>query len=155
MAISRKPVFISFGLMLIMFFPLMAQGGCRMADLAESSAVWMTYALSVDASHTYPAATTSCKIELKSTGKINTDKSQCYERAYGAIETYNVIGGSFSVNKSCHLDGRIKMETIFGTQTFVVDFGTLAPTKKTFSAVGYVKEYPSIATHVTGVKKYK
>ena len=45
------------------------------------------------------------------------------------------------------------MNTIFGPQTFVVDLGTLAQAKKTFSAVGYIVEFPSIVTHVTGVKK--
>jgi len=110
--------------------------------------------MSVDSSGTYPASTSSCKIKLKSTGKINTEKySKCYERAYGGIDTVSVAGGSFSVNKSCHLDGKIKMDTIFGRQTFVVDFGTLAQHKKTFSAVGYIVEFPTIVTHVTGVKK--
>ena len=151
MNISRKPVFLSFGLLLIMFLPMMAQGGCLQSDLTGN---WTTFAMSVDSIGSYPSATTSCKIKLKSTGKINTEKySKCYERSYGGIETVPVAGGSFSVNKTCHLDGKIKMDSTFGRQTFVVDFGTLAKDKKTFSAVGYIVEAPSIVTNVTGVKK--
>lgn len=151
MSNSRKPVLISFVALLIMFFPMMADAAdCKQGDLTGP---WTTFAMSVDSTGTYPAATTSCKLKVKSTGKLNTDRSDCWERAYGGIDTVQVKGGSFSVNKSCHLDGRIRMNTIFGPQTFVVDFGTLAQTKKTFSAVGYIVEFPSIVTHVTGVKK--
>ena len=59
MSISRKPVFISFGILLIMFFPMMAQGGdCLSRDLVGT---WTTFAMSVDSTGNYPAATTSCK----------------------------------------------------------------------------------------------
>ena len=129
----------------------MAQGACSQSDLTGN---WTTFAMSVDSICSYPSATTSCKIKLKSTGKINTERySKCYERSYGGLETVPVAGGSFSVSNTCHLDGKIKMDSTFGRQTFVVDFGTLAQDKKTFSAVGYIVEAPSIVTHVTGVKK--
>jgi hypothetical protein len=150
MSISRKSMFISFALLLGMLSPMLAQGACSQSDVTGT---WTTFAMSVDSIGSYPSATTSCKLKLKSTGKINTDKSKCYERAYAGLEIVPVAGGSFSVSKSCHLDGKIKMDSTFGRQTFVVDFGTLAQDKKTFSAVGYIVEAPSIVTHVTGVKK--
>jgi len=150
MNISRKPAFLSFSLLLIMFLPLMAQGACETSDLAGT---WTTFAISVDSIGSYPSATTSCTLRLKSTGKINTDRSKCYERDYQGLVKVAVAGGSFYVKDSCHLGGKLKMDTTFGRQTFEVDFGTLAKTKKTFSAVGYIVEAPSIVTHVTGVKR--
>jgi hypothetical protein len=150
MRISQKTGFIGLVLVLILSLPMVAQGACSQDDLEGK---WATYAMSVDSIGSYPSATTGCTLKVKSTGKIDADKSKCFERAYAGREIASVVGGSFSVSNSCHLAGKFKMDTSLGRQTFMMDHGTLAKTKKTFSAVGYIEEVPSIVVHVTGVKK--
>lgn len=150
MSISRKSGFISFGLLLIMFLPMMAQADCNEDDLKGD---WTTFSISVDSAGSFPSATTSCTLRLKSTGKINTDRSKCFERDYAGLQKVTVAGGSFYVKKSCHVGGTLKLDTTFGRQTVEVDFGTLAKDKNTFSAIGYVIEAPTVITHVTGVRK--
>ena len=151
MRIPRKSGFISFGLLLIMFLPMIAQADCNEDDLKGD---WTTFSMAVDSLGSFPSATTSCTLRLKANGKINTDKgSKCFERDYQGLVKVPVAGGSFYVKKSCHVGGRIKLDTTLGRQTIEVDFGTLAKDKNTFSAIGYVVEAPTVITHVTGVRK--
>ena len=152
MSNSRKSGFMSFGLVLIMFLPMMAQAGCNEDDLKGD---WTTFSMSVDSGSSFPTATTSCTLRLKASGKIDTEskKTKCFERSYDGLVKVPVAGGSFYVKSSCHVGGKLKLDTTFGRQTIEVDFGTLAADKKTFSAIGYVIEAPTVITHVTGVRK--
>ena len=152
MSILRKPGFISFGLLLIMLLPMMAQAGCNEDDLKGD---WKTYSMSVDSIGSFPSATTSCTLRLKASGKIDTEskKTKCFERDYQGLVRVKVAGGSFYVKTTCHVGGRLKLDTTLGRQTIEVDFGHLAKDKDTFSAIGYVVEAPTVITHVTGVRK--
>ena len=46
------------------------------------------------------------------------------------------------------------MDSTLGPQTLKIDFGTLEKGKATFSANGYIAEYPAIVSHVNGARKH-
>ena len=86
-------------------------------------------------------------------------KSKCHVvSAYGSSDI-RVKGGSIEVKNqsTCAIKGQLKIRGEIGYtylgSTKIIFSGTVASDEKTYYATGYVQDYPSIITHLTGAKK--
>jgi len=153
MNLSWKTLFISFTLLLGMLSPMLAQGSCDQVGLRGT---WYTYGM-VDDSYSYTSATISCKIALDKSGVIDGGKCHVVS-AYGSSDI-KVKGGSILVKNAstCAIKGQIKIKGEIGYtylgSTKIIFSGTVASDEKTYYATGYVQDYPSIITHLTGAKQ--
>jgi hypothetical protein len=109
--------------------------------------------MSVDSYAVYASQTNRCKIKLNSTGNIVASKSSCKLRDYSGVFSVPVTGGNIKVKSNCSLNGNIKLITPDGISTVVMEYGTAAKDRHTFSVVGYDNNNPDLITHLHAVKR--